>query len=416
MEQEIKSVIEAQGRAWEEFKQTTAERIRQEAKGAVDPLITEKLERINLELDKRHDTLNEIVAKVQAEVKRLSVGGGDGEAKGLTPEQREYKQALGVYLRRGRDEGLADLQRKALSAGSDPDGGYLVSPDTSGRIVNRMAQVSPIRQFASVQTIEVDALEGLRDLEDAGGGWVAELATRSTTTTPQLGKWEIKVHEYYAQPAATQKLLDMASLDVEAWLAAKVARKFASATAAAYTTGDGVGKPRGFASYSTAATADSSRSWGVFEHVATGSSGSFGTDPNAIQKLLNLMSKLDDAHVPNAAFYMNRTTKWAVRSLTDASSAGKFVFIPSFVAGVPDTLLGAPVRVIPDMATYTTGDSLAIAYGDMAEAYQIVDGPGPRVLRDPFSSKPYVLFYTTAFFGGDVLNFNALKFLKFGSS
>lgn len=414
MDQELKAVLDAQGRAWEEFKQTNDQRIRQEAKGVVDPLITEKLEKLNIELDKRHDALNEIVAKVQAEVKRLSLGGG-AKDDGLTLEQREYKQALGGYLRRGRTDGLDELHRKAMSVGSDPDGGYLVAPDTTGRIVNKMTALTPIRMFASVQTISVESLEGLRDLEDAAGAWVAEQGTRSTTTTPQLGKWEIRVHEYYAQPAATQKLLEMASLDPEAWLAGKVARAFAKASGLAYTTGDGVGKPRGFASYSTAATADSSRAWGTFEHVATASNGSFGTDPAGIQKLLLLMSKLDEAFVPNAAFYMNRTTKWAARSLTDASSAGKFVFIPSFVAGVPDTLLGVPVRVIPDMATYTTTDALGIAYGDMEEAYQIVDGPGPRVLRDPFTSKPFVLFYTTGYFGGDVVNFNALKFLKFGS-
>lgn len=414
MDQEIKNVLDAQGRAWEEFKRTNDERIRQEAKGVVDPLVREKLDRLNEELDKKHDAVNTIMAKMQADVQRLAVA-GDAKADGLTLEQREYKQAFGTYLRRGRDSGLADLQQKALSVGSDPDGGYLVSPDTTGRIVQALASITPIRQYCSQMTISVDALEGLRDNEDMTFSWVSETGTRSTSTTPQLGKWEIRLHEGYCQPAATQKLLDMASLDPEAWLAGKVTRAAAKGSGSAFTTGDGAGKPRGFASYTTAATADSSRSWGVFEHVATGSSGSFGTDPNALQKLLALMGKLDDPYIPNAAFYVNRTTKWAMRALTDASSAGKFVFVPSFVAGAPDTLLGVPVRVIHDMATYTTADSLAVAYGDMQEAYQIVDGPGPRVLRDPFSSKPYVLFYTTFYFGGDVVNFNALKFLKFGS-
>lgn len=415
MDQEIKNVLDAQGRAWEEFKRTNDERIQQQAKGVVDPLVSAKLDRLNEELDKKHDAVNAILANVQSDVKRLALA-GDTKADGLTLEQREYKQAFGAYLRRGRDAGLAELQQKALSVGTDPDGGYLVSPDTTGRIVQALAAITPIRQFCSQQTISVDALEGIRDNEDMTFSWVAETGTRSTSTTPQLGKYEIRLHEGYCQPAATQKLLDMASLDVEAWLAGKVQRAAAKGSGSTFTTGDGVGKPRGFASYTTAATADASRSWGVFEHVASGTNGSFGTDPNGLQKLLALMGKLDDPYVPNAAFYMNRTTKWAVRALTDASSAGKFVFVPSFVAGMPDTLLGAPVRVIPDMATYTTTDALALAYGDMQEAYTIVDGPGPRVLRDPFSSKPYVLFYTTFFFGGDAVNFNALKFMKFGTS
>ncbi|MBK9497036.1 MAG: phage major capsid protein [Xanthomonadales bacterium] len=410
---QIKEQIDGLRSDWAEHLRANTERIRQEAKGVVDPLLREQLDRINEALDKRQEAMNTILATVQTDVKKVALAGAKDD--GLTSDQREYKRAFGAYMRRGRDEGLGELQMKAMSVGSDPDGGYLVSPDTTGRIVNRMAQLTPIRQFCSQQTITVDALEGLKDQEDAGFSWVSEQATRSTTTTPQLGKWEIRLHEGYCQPAATQKLLDMASFDPEAWLASKVARAGAKGSGTAFTTGDGAGKPRGFASYTTAATADASRSWGVFEHVATGANGSFGTDPVGLQKLMLLMSKLDESHVANAAFYMNRTTKWAARGLTDASSAGKFVFVPSFVAGVPDSLLGAPVRTLPDMATYTTTDALAVAYGDMEEAYQIVDGVGPRVLRDPFSSKPFVLFYTTFFFGGDVVNFNALKFLKFGS-
>lgn len=416
MSDQIKSLLEEQARAWEEFKQTNAERIRQEAKGAVDPLITEKLARLNQCLDAKQDAVNAILTDVQAKVNRLETGGVAAKGDGLTPDQREHKQAFSTYVRKGQSAGLSELQVKAMSVGSDPDGGYLVPADTSGRIVSALTQLNPIRQFASVTSISVDALEGLRDLEDVSGGWVAETGSRTTHTTTQLGKWEIRLHEYYIQPAATQKLLDMATLDVEGWLSRKVSRGFSKATGTAYTTGNGIGKPRGFASYSTAATADSSRSWGVFEHVATGTSGGFGTDPNGLQKMLLLMSKLDERFEANAAFYANRTTKWALRGLTDASSAGKFVFIPSFVAGMPDTVLGREIRTIPDMATYTTADALAIAYGDMAEAYQIVDGVGIRVLRDPFTSKPYVLFYTTAFFGGDVVDFNALKFLKFGTS
>lgn len=411
---QIKELLDGLRSDWNEFQRTNGERIKQEAKGVVDPLIREQLDKINEALDKKQEAVNAILTSMQSEVKRLSLSGG-GAADGLSQEVREYRAAFHNYLRRGRDEGLADLQTRAMSVGSDPDGGYLVTPDTSGRIINTLAQLTPIRQFCSQQTIASDSLEGRRDMEESSLTWVAETGTRSTSSTPQLGKWEIRLHEGYVQPSATQKLLDLASFDPEAWLAGKVARAAAKGSGSAFTTGDGVGKPRGFASYTTAATADSSRSWGVFEHTATGSSGAFGTDPNALQKLLTLMGSLDESYVPNAAFYMNRTTKWAARQLTDASSAGKFVFIPSFVAGVPDTLLGAPVRVIPDMATYSTANALAIAYGDMAEAYQIVDGPGPRVLRDPFSSKPFVLFYTTFYFGGDVVNFNALKFLKFGS-
>lgn len=411
MEQEIKAVLDAQGRAWEEFKRTNDERIRQEAKGVADPLITEKLARINEDIDKRQDAINAILANVQSDLKRLALAGGE-KGEGLTLEQREYRQALQSYMRKGRDSGLRDLEAKAMSAGSNEDGGYMVLPDTSGRVVQRIFELSPVRQFATVQPISTDRLEGQYEVDEAGGGWVAETGSRSDSTTPQVQKWAIQVHEQHASPKATQALLEDASVDVEMWLAGKVERKFARLEAAAFVTGDGAGKPRGFASYTTATTADDTRAWGTFQHVATGTSGSLGTDPNGVQKLIDLMFTLKPDYLGAARWFMNRTTLAAVRKLTDASSAGKFVFVPSFVAGVPDTLLGYPVTVCQDMASYSTANALSVAFGDMGEAYQIVDRRGITVLRDPFTAKPYVVFYTTRRVGGDVVNFDALKFLK----
>lgn len=411
MEQEIKAVLDAQGRAWEEFKRTNDERIRQEAKGVADPLVTEKLARLNEELDKRQEAVNTILANVQTDVKRLSLAGGE-KGDELTLEQREYRQALHTYLRKGRDAGLRDLEAKAMSAGSNEDGGYLVLPDTSGRMVQRIFELSPVRQFASVQPISTDRLEGTYEADEAGGGWVTETGTRSDSTTPQIQKWAIQVHEQHASPKATQALLEDSSVDVEMWLAGKVSRKFARLEAAAFVTGDGVGKPRGFASYTTATTADDTRTWGTFQHVATGSSGALGTDPNGVNKLVDVIYALKPDYLSAARWFMNRTTLAAVRKLTDASTSGKYVFIPSFVAGIPDTLMGYPVTVCQDMASYSTASALGVAFGDMGEAYQIVDRRGVTTLRDPFTAKPYVVFYTTRRVGGDVVNFDALKFLK----
>ena len=180
-------------------------------------------------------------------------------------------------------------------------------------------------------------------------------------------------------------------------------------------TGSGVGKPRGFASYTTAATSDATRAWGTIEHIVTGSSGSFGTDPNGVNKLIDLIHAMKDVYVPRGAFYMTRLTLGKVRQLTDASSSGKYVFVPSFVAGLPDTLLGYPVRKMQDMADYSTASALAVAFGDMEETYQIVDRLGVSVLVDPYTSKPYVIYYTRARVGGDVVNFESLKFLKFAA-
>jgi HK97 family phage major capsid protein len=200
-----------------------------------------------------------------------------------------------------------------------------------------------------------------------------------------------------------------------AWHGKKVGDKIGRTQNTAFVTGTGVGKPRGFASYTTAATADASRAWGVFEHVATAANGSFGTDPAGVNKMIDVIAALKAEYLGKAAWYMNRLTQAGARKLTTAASGGQYAFIPSHVAGMPDTFLGYPVRILQDMATYTTTDALAVAFGDMEETYQIVDRLGVTVLVDPYTTKGYVKFYTRARVGGDVVNFDSLKFVKFGS-
>lgn len=438
---EIKSAIDAGNRAFEEFKQTNDARLKQlEAKGVVDPLITEKLDKLNQAIDAQ-SAINEKAAETRRVVDRLAALGLDAQgqpedrAKALkshnlalrsnavmigrqvpneqtADEMKAYGEAFETYIRRG-DRALTEAERKALSVGVDPQGGYVVTADMSGRLVKKLFETSPIRQFASAQTITSDALEGAVDLEEASVGWVSELGTRSASSSPNVPvPWRIPVHEAYSMPKISQKNLEDAAIDIAGWHAEKTADKLARLFNAAFVTGTGVGKPRGFASYTTAATADTSRSWGVFEHVATGSNGSFGTDPNGVNKLIDLIHKMKDGHAANSAFFCNRTTLGKIRQLTDASSAGKYVFIPSFQAAMPDTLLGYPIYKLQDMADYTTTDALAVAFGDMREAYQIVDRLGVTVLVDPYTAKPYVQFYTRARVGGDALQFDAMKFLK----
>lgn len=439
---EVKAAIDGSNRAFEEFKRDNNTRIEQLAtKGVVDPLITQKLEKLNASIDAQ-SAINErfialeaknareklagdtpVVEKRAAELKSFNLtlrsfaASMGRQAVELTEDAyTAYKAAFDVYLRRGRN-GLSDAEFRAMSVGVDTEGGTLVTPDRTGKLVERLFETSPMRQYAGVQVISTDTLEGLADIDEASFGWVGETATRAESNTPQAPQpWRIPVHEAYSKPRATQKLLEDANIDVAAWLMKKVADKIGRGQNTGYVTGNGVGRPRGVASYTTAATADGSRAWGVFEHVASGTNGSFGADPNGINKFLSLIHKLKDAYLPNAAFYSNRLTLGAMRTLTDASSAGKYVFIPSFVAGMPDTFLGYPARKLQDMADYTTTDALAAAFGDMQETYQIVDRLGITVLVDPYSAKPYVEFYARARTGGDVLNFESMKFLKFGTS
>ena len=423
MSDEIKAAVgavEQLHKAFEEFKSTSNEN-----EGKRDAVLEAKLAKIEADMDAAQKIADEAaLAAKRAQRSAMDSGesGIDLDAKALAwakgiARQRgtdvhaygakdldAYKAAFDRYLRKD-DRALTPDETKALSVGSDPDGGYVVNPDLSGRIVMKVFETSPMRAYASIQTISTDALEGLFDLEEAASGWVAETETRSETTTPQVGKWRIPVHELYAKPKATQKLLDDAEINMEAWLASKVAEKFARDEANAFVVGNGVGKPRGFLTY-----ADGTTLPGTIEQFDTGANGAFASAPGGADVLLSALYGLKQVYRANATWYMNRTTTGLVRRLKD--SQGEFVWSPGIAAGQPATLLGYPVAAFEDMPDPATG-SLSIAVGDMREGYQIVDRIGIRTLRDPYSAKPYVEFYTTKRVGGDVVNFEAIKIINF---
>jgi HK97 family phage major capsid protein len=283
----------------------------------------------------------------------------------------------------------------------------------SGRIVQRIYETSPMRQVASVVSIGTDALEGFNDLDEAGAEWVGERQARNDSTTPGLGKYSIPVHEIAAQPKATQKLLDDSAFDIEGWLSGKVADKFGRAENAAFVVGDGVEKPRGILTYPTAATADASRAWGTFEHVNTANAGSWGSAPNGSDKLIDLVFAVKANFRGNASWMMNRATVASVRKLKDGD--GNYLWQPNFEARQGGLLLGYPIAEAEDMPNISTTNALAVAFGDFAQAYTIVDRLGIRILRDPFTDKPFIRFYTTKRVGGAAINFEAVKFLRFGT-
>jgi HK97 family phage major capsid protein len=256
-----------------------------------------------------------------------------------------------------------------------------------------------------VQVIGTDALEGLFDLERAGAVWVGETGARTQTSTPNLGKWRIPVHELSAMPAATQKILDDAAINLETWLADKVALEFALSENAAFVNGNGVDKPRGFLTYGAGTTLP-----GTIQQLPTGVSAAFAAAPNGGDALIDALYSLKAPYRANATWFMNRATTKMVRKLKD--SDGAYLWSPGIAAGQPATVLGYPVAAFEDMPDPAT-DSLSIAVGDMRAAYQIVDRMGLRVLRDPYTAKPFVLFYTTKRTGGDVVNFEALKLIEF---
>lgn len=442
---ELKTLLEQQGQAFDAFKTMIDVELKKKA-NADDPLVKSKLEKIEESLDAAVEAKVKLEAKLAAETKereelelkfnRLGVtkdgdaGKRDLEIKSLnvvlaahnssknkpfTPLDEkgfdEYKSAHAHYLRKGLDD-LEPSERKTLSVGSDPDGGYFVTPDTTGRIVKKVYETSPMRQICAVQTISTDALEGIEDLGEAGAGYAGEQAVSGDTTTPQVGKWRIPVFWIDTEPKTTQQLLDDAAVDVEAWLAGKVGDKLARFQNNEFING-AASKIRGIASYTTAADDGTGVTWGTIGHVVTGANGafvaaaSFPADP-----IHSLIGCVKEAYLPNSRFLTRRSVITLMRKLKDTT--GQYLWQPSFVLGAPETFLGYPITRAEDMPTIATG-SLSLAFGDFSQAYQIVDRQGYRTLRDNLTAKPYVKFYTTTRVGGGVLNFEAIKFLKFST-
>ncbi len=431
MSEEIKKAVGAVEQiniAFEEFKKANDERLAQiEAKGSADVVTEAKLQKIEADLEKAQKIADEaaLAAKRQSRVvtdehgnvldldrkaqewasmnarRRGAVVGSFGAA-----DMDAYKAAFDTFLRKG-EEVMGPDERKALSVGTDPDGGYVVNPDLSGRIVMKVFETSPMRAYASIQVISTDALEGLYDLNEASSGWVGETESRAETNTPQIGKWRIPAHELYSKPKATQKLLDDASINMEAWLASKVSEKFARDEANAFVVGNGVNKPRGFLTYGAGTTLP-----GTIEQFPTGASGALASAPDGGDALINALYGLKQQYRANATWFMNRATTKLVRKAKDTD--GAYLWSPGIQAGQPATLLGYPVAAFEDMPD-PAASSLSIAVGDMREAYQIVDRLGIRTLRDPYSAKPYVEFYTTKRVGGDVVNFEAIKLIRLGA-
>lgn len=392
---EITDRVNSLGHAWEQFKQVNDARLRDiEHKGNADPLYDEHLHNISTALDNYKSRLDQI----ETVYNRPQLGANE-EHKHYDTRANAYGKAFDTYLRKGMDAGLEAMQTKALSVGSDPDGGYLVTPAMSANIVQAIFETSPLRQLASVETISTDSLDLIDDHDQAAAGWTAETASISETSTPTLAKRNIPTHQLYAQPKATQKLVDDAAIDIEAWLSNKIADIFSRKENTAFVSGNGIGQPRGILTYAAGT------SWNQIQQVNSGSSGAVTADG-----LINLFYSLKDAYSKRASFLMNRTVVQAVRLLKEATT-NQYLWQPGLAAGAPDTLLGVPVYMATDMPT-AAANSLSVAVGDFKSAYQIVDRQGISILRDPFTEKPFVKFYATKRVGGDVVNFDAVKLMK----
>jgi len=388
------------GNAWEHFKKVNDERLSQiEKKGAADPLTVDQLSKINNVMDSQKSRLSRIetaLSRPQFEIK-----GQRFESE----EEMEYKNAFSNYIRRGVDNEIANLELKALTTdtGSGSYGGYLVTPNLQRLISGNLEKHSVLRKICAIQEISTSALDIIDDDNTFGTAWAAsETASVSDSTTTTMLKKSISAHELVAQPQVTQKLIDDSAIDMEEWLAKRLAETFLETEENAFINGTGSAQPTGILNYSHGTTTS------TIEHTTSAETtdGTF-----TVEELLDLYYSLDEKYVNRASFLTSRAMVQKIRTLKDSSS--EYIWQPGILAGQDDMLLGVPVY--QNSYVPAPGDATkSLILGDFSQ-YQIVDRTDIRILRDPFTSKPYVRFYTTKRVGGDVIRTEAFKILVLGS-
>lgn len=391
-EKDIKEVAEALGKKFDEFKEKNDKRIdgleaeKGKLSGQVDTL-NEKLGEL--------DELKTALEKELAELKRP-----DGTK---TKAASEHKTAFLQFVRKGIDTGLGDLQAKALQIGAEADGGYAVPEELDRNIIELLKDESPMRQVCNQITVGSPDYKRLASQGGAGSGWVGETDERPATGTPTLAQISAFMGEIYANPQATQTSLDDIFFDAEGWLNSEVAREFSSREGSAFTLGNGTNKPKGFLAYDLVADGDKTRAFGKLQRLVSGTAGAFTGD-----NLIDLIHSLKAGYRKNARFMMTNLTVAYVRKLKD--SDGDYLWRPGLELGQPSSLLSYGITENEDMPD-VAADANAISFGDFKRGYTIVDRIGTRVLRDPYTNKPFVGFYTTKRVGGMLVDSQAIKVL-----
>lgn len=395
--EELKKLLEDQGRAFDEFKKANDARLASiEAKGSAPAELEGKVAEINADM-----------SRIAAEIKALTVKSQRPEI-GAPADERvaEYKNALfgaGGYLRTGKIQ-------DTLRAGSDPDSGYLLAEDTIAAVERVATANNAMEMLADVETIASGTWRQPVVTSGASAGWVGETSSRAATTTPTVSEVKIDAEECYANLPAYQRTLDDSSIDIERWLIDESGFTFADLEGAGFITGTGINSPRGIMSYSFAANA--SYAWGKVGYIASGASGAFA-DTNPADYIVDLVHALKPKYRTNGTFVMSDVTLSSIRKFQDGQ--GNYLWQPGLQLGVPDRILGYPVVTDDNVATVAS-NSYSIAFGDFKRAYKIVKKSGITLLRDPYTTKGLVYFYMTRRVGGGIKNFEALKVMKMASS
>ncbi len=375
--------------AFSEFKATNDERLKAKVD---DVVLTDKLSR----LDAAIDTMQSTVDAQSKEVAALKLNGA--AVIGDIKSDPEYVGSFKAHMRKG------DVQA-ALNKGVAEEGGFLAPVEWDRTITGKLVESSPVRANSSVIAISTAGFTKVFTDRALTSGWVGEAAARAETTTPGFSALSFVPGELYAEPRATQQMLDDAAIDLEAWLAGEVQSEFSRQENIAFLTGDGVNKPHGLLTYITGAANAARHPFGAIKVTNSGAAAALTNS----DKIVDLIYELPAEHRANAKFYMNRLTQAVVRKLKDGD--GNYLWQPSFQAGQPATLAGYDVVELPDMPD-VAANSVPILFGDMAATYLVVDRVGVRILRDNLTAKPYVKFYTVKRVGGGVQNPEAMRALK----
>jgi HK97 family phage major capsid protein len=385
---EVKALIDNLQKAFADYRTEHTKQLDAVKAGLPASDISAKVEKIGADMDALQKAVDETNIKLAA----AQMGGAGKQVKDV-----EYTDAFRAHMRKG------DISA-SISKGSAPDGGYLTPVEWDRTITDKLVLVSPVRSIARVQSISTAGFTKLFNLHGTSSGWVGETAARPATNTPQLAPLTYNTGEIYANPQATQGLLDDSEIDLETWLAGEVQTEFARQEGLAFLSGDGANKPTGLLTYLTGGTNAAVHPLGAIQQVITGQAATITSD-----SIIDLIYSLPASFTANAKFIMNRSTQAIVRKLKDGQ--GNYLWQPSYVAGQPATLCGFPIVEIPDMPN-VAANATPIMFGDFAQGYIVIDRMGVRVLRDPFTNKPYVGFYTTKRVGGGLLNPEPLRGLK----
>ncbi len=400
MSDEIRELIEQQGKAFEEFKKSNDERLAAIEKDEGRSELEEKTERIN-------DELGRLSAAVDELAKKANRPGAPG-AEGDEALQAEHKSAWLKWVRKGDDAGLADIEHKAMNVGTPADGGYAVPIQQDRDIMRLLTDLSPMRQVCRVMTVGTEDYRKLVNLGGTASGWVGETDARPATAGPTLAQLKPSFGELYANPEVTQKALDDIFFDVEGELSQDISESFAVLEGKAFLSGTGTNQPVGLLTAKTSAEADSARAFGTVQHIATGVADNFpAKDPADI--LIDLIYSMKAGYRTGAQFMVNSMTLATMRKWKDGD--GNYIWQPAMQNGQPGSIFGYGYVTNEDMPSAGAG-AIPVVFGNFQQAYVIFDRVGIRSLRDPYTNKPFVAFYTTKRVGSMIANTQAVKFLK----